>query len=191
VPTGVRNNSIGSQISVVHRYQWFTYISGSQISLAHRYHWFTDINALVHRYQWFTDSIGCCCLWPLESHGRPEPRLPPAAPRTSSHSSNIGSQISVVHRYHWLTDMIGCSCSRFLRHVPVVYVDYPGQLSLVQIYGTFNRAMLRIIPSLRTFSEPLTNAMVELYLLSQVRVCLSVCECVCVCAYMCVCMNKT
>ncbi|KAB7503496.1 Dynein heavy chain 11, axonemal [Armadillidium nasatum] len=38
---------------------------------------------------------------------------------------------------------------RFLRHVPVVYVDYPGELSLKQIYGTFNRAMLRIIPSLR------------------------------------------
>ena len=30
---------------------------------------------------------------------------------------------------------------RFLRHVPVVYVDYPGELSLQQIYGTFNRAM--------------------------------------------------
>lgn len=57
---------------------------------------------------------------------------------------------------------------RFLRHVPVVYVDYPGQASLVQIYGTFNRAMLRLIPSLRTYAEPLTNAMVELYLLSQV-----------------------
>lgn len=58
---------------------------------------------------------------------------------------------------------------RFLRHVPVVYVDYPGQASLVQIYGTFNRAMLRLVPTLRTYAEPLTNAMVELYLLSQVR----------------------
>lgn len=38
---------------------------------------------------------------------------------------------------------------RFLRHVPVVYVDYPGELSLKQIYGTFNRAMLRLIPPLR------------------------------------------
>jgi len=50
----------------------------------------------------------------------------------------------------------------------VVYVDYPGQPSLVQIYGTFNRAMLRLIPSLRAYAEPLTNAMVELYLMSQV-----------------------
>ena len=57
---------------------------------------------------------------------------------------------------------------RFLRHVPVVYVDYPGKQSLTQIYGTFNRAMLRLIPSLRTYSEPLTNAMVEFYLMSQV-----------------------
>ena len=53
--------------------------------------------------------------------------------------------------------------------MPVVYVDYPGQLSLTQIYGTFNRAMLRLVPSLRTYAEPLTNAMVEFYLMSQVQ----------------------
>ncbi|RWS31185.1 Dynein heavy chain: cytoplasmic-like protein [Leptotrombidium deliense] len=58
---------------------------------------------------------------------------------------------------------------RFLRHVPVVYVDYPGEISLKQIYGTFNRAMLRIVPSLRAYAEPLTAAMVEFYLLSQER----------------------
>lgn len=58
---------------------------------------------------------------------------------------------------------------RFLRHVPVVYVDYPGQASLTQIYGTFNRAMLRLIPSLRTYAEPLTAAMVEFYIMSQVE----------------------
>ncbi len=58
---------------------------------------------------------------------------------------------------------------RFLRHVPLVYVDYPGELSLKQIYGTFNRAMLRIMPSLRVYAEPLTNAMVEFYLMSQER----------------------
>ncbi|ROT81449.1 Dynein heavy chain, cytoplasmic [Penaeus vannamei] len=56
---------------------------------------------------------------------------------------------------------------RFLRHVPIVYVDYPGETSLKQIYGTFNRAMLRIIPSLRSYADPLTNAMVEFYLQSQ------------------------
>jgi dynein heavy chain 1 len=56
---------------------------------------------------------------------------------------------------------------RFLRHVPVIYVDYPGEVSLKQIYGTFTRAMLRLVPNLRAYSEPLTNAMVEFYLLSQ------------------------
>lgn len=61
------------------------------------------------------------------------------------------------------------SWCRFLRHVPVVYVDYPGPASLTQIYGTFNRAMLRLIPSLRTYAEPLTAAMVEFYTMSQVR----------------------
>ncbi|XP_078728003.1 cytoplasmic dynein 1 heavy chain 1-like isoform X1 [Lampetra fluviatilis] len=58
---------------------------------------------------------------------------------------------------------------RLLRHVPVVYVDYPGPASLTQIYGTFNRAMLRLIPALRAFAEPLTAAMVEFYTMSQER----------------------
>ncbi|XP_025833356.1 dynein heavy chain, cytoplasmic [Agrilus planipennis] len=58
---------------------------------------------------------------------------------------------------------------RFLRHVPVVYVDYPGETSLKQIYGTFSRAMLRLAPALRGYAEPLTNAMVEFYLSSQDR----------------------
>ena len=60
-----------------------------------------------------------------------------------------------------------CPC-RFLRHVPVIYVDYPGPLSLAQIYGTFNRAMLRVVPNLRAYADPLTNAMVEFYSMSQV-----------------------
>uniref|UniRef100_A0A1B0B0C4 Dynein heavy chain, cytoplasmic n=1 Tax=Glossina palpalis gambiensis TaxID=67801 RepID=A0A1B0B0C4_9MUSC len=58
---------------------------------------------------------------------------------------------------------------RFLRHVPIIYVDYPGETSLKQIYGTFSRAMLRLMPSLRGYAEPLTNAMVEFYLASQDR----------------------
>lgn len=49
-----------------------------------------------------------------------------------------------------------------------MYVDYPGQISLTQIYGTFNRAMLRLVPSLKPYAEPLTSAMVEFYLMSQV-----------------------
>ncbi|XP_063712959.1 cytoplasmic dynein 1 heavy chain 1-like isoform X4 [Symsagittifera roscoffensis] len=58
---------------------------------------------------------------------------------------------------------------RFLRHIPVVYVDYPGEMSLKQIYGTFNRAMLRCISSLKPYHEPLTNAMVEFFLKTQER----------------------
>ncbi|XP_050499617.1 dynein heavy chain, cytoplasmic isoform X4 [Diabrotica virgifera virgifera] len=58
---------------------------------------------------------------------------------------------------------------RFLRHVPVIYVDYPGETSLKQIYGTFTRAMLRLAPGLKGYAEPLTNAMVEFYLASQDR----------------------
>ncbi|KAI7869607.1 dynein heavy chain [Mucor mucedo] len=58
---------------------------------------------------------------------------------------------------------------RFLRHAPLVMVDYAGQLSLMQIYSTFTRAMLKVVPNLRGYSEPLTAAMVELYLASQKR----------------------
>lgn len=52
--------------------------------------------------------------------------------------------------------------------MPVIYVDYPGPASLKQIYGTFNRAMLRLVPNLRTYADPLTEAMVEFYIMSQV-----------------------
>ncbi|BGP45295.1 dynein heavy chain [Rhodotorula kratochvilovae] len=58
---------------------------------------------------------------------------------------------------------------RFLRHAPLVMVDYPGEASLKQIYGTFTRALLKVVPPLRGFAEPLTNAMVDFYLASQRR----------------------
>lgn len=56
---------------------------------------------------------------------------------------------------------------RFLRHAPLVMVDYPGEASLVQIYSTFNRALLKVIPMLRAYADPLTAAMVQVYLASQ------------------------
>lgn len=59
--------------------------------------------------------------------------------------------------------------ARFLRHAPLIMVDYPGEQSLHQIYGTFNTAVLKIIPSLRGYAEPLTQAMVRFYLESQQR----------------------
>ncbi|TFK57575.1 dynein heavy chain protein 1 [Heliocybe sulcata] len=58
---------------------------------------------------------------------------------------------------------------RFLRHAPLVMVDYPGELSLKQIYGTYTRAALKVVPNLRAYAEPLTDAMVEFYLASQKR----------------------
>ncbi|KAL1605495.1 dynein heavy chain [Nothophoma quercina] len=58
---------------------------------------------------------------------------------------------------------------RFLRHAPLVMVDYPGEQSLLQIYGTFNSAVLKIIPTLRGYSDALTRAMVQLFSESQKR----------------------
>jgi len=58
---------------------------------------------------------------------------------------------------------------RFLRHAPLVMVDYPGETSLLQIYGTFNNAVLKVIPSLRSYSQAMTCSMVQLYTESQKR----------------------
>lgn len=58
---------------------------------------------------------------------------------------------------------------RFLRHAPLIMVDYPGELSLIQIYGTFNNALLKIIPTLRGYADALTRAMIDVYLGSQKR----------------------
>lgn len=58
---------------------------------------------------------------------------------------------------------------RFLRHCPLIYVDYPGEISLKQIYGTFNRAMLQKFSQLKSSADALTNAMVEFFLMTQVR----------------------
>ncbi|KAK3716178.1 dynein heavy chain [Vermiconidia calcicola] len=58
---------------------------------------------------------------------------------------------------------------RFLRHAPLVMVDYPGEVSLKQIYGTFNNAILKIIPTLRGYADALTQGMIQVYLQSQQR----------------------
>ena len=51
----------------------------------------------------------------------------------------------------------------------MIFVDFPGPESLKQIYGTFNRAMLKKTPALRQFADPLTDAMVEFYTQSQLH----------------------
>lgn len=58
---------------------------------------------------------------------------------------------------------------RFLRHAPLIMVDYPGEVSLNQIYSTFNRALLKVTPNLRGYADALTAAMVDFYLASQRR----------------------
>jgi len=58
---------------------------------------------------------------------------------------------------------------RFLRHAPLIMVDYPGEISLKQIYGTYTRAVLKVVPNLRAYTDPLTDAMVDFYLASQRR----------------------
>ena len=59
--------------------------------------------------------------------------------------------------------------ARLLRHSPLVMVDYPGEVSLQQIYGAFNHAVLKVVPSLRGYAEALTSAMVHFYSESQAR----------------------
>ncbi|CAH7684549.1 hypothetical protein PPACK8108_LOCUS18778 [Phakopsora pachyrhizi] len=48
---------------------------------------------------------------------------------------------------------------RFILHAPLVMVDYSGEASLKQIYRTFNRAVLKVLPSWCGHAEPLTLAM--------------------------------
>ena len=59
--------------------------------------------------------------------------------------------------------------ARFMRHCPLMMVDFPGYDSLMQIYGTFNKAMLKSNPNLSNHWEKLTTAMVEYYSQSQKR----------------------
>eukprot|EP01039_Chlorochromonas_danica_P002781 gene2781-3035_t len=59
--------------------------------------------------------------------------------------------------------------SRFLRHAPVLFVDYPVESSLKQIYRCFNQALLRMHPNLKGFVDPLNDAMVEFYVKNKDR----------------------
>ena len=56
---------------------------------------------------------------------------------------------------------------RFLRYSPLLLVDFPSVPSLHQIYGTFCRALLKLLPAIRSQSQALTEAMVEVYSESQ------------------------
>jgi dynein heavy chain 1 len=52
---------------------------------------------------------------------------------------------------------------RFMRHVPLLLVDFPAKDSLMQIYRTFNGGMMKLFPNLKGETEAMTEAMVELY----------------------------
>ena len=59
--------------------------------------------------------------------------------------------------------------SRFLRHAPLLLVDFPERNSLLQIYSTFNGGLLKLFPNLKGEAEPLTSAMVQVYCEAQER----------------------
>ncbi|GMF22932.1 unnamed protein product [[Candida] boidinii] len=52
---------------------------------------------------------------------------------------------------------------RFLQQCSVFMVDYPSNKSLDHIYTTFNYGVLKNIPDLRGFVQPLTEAMIAVY----------------------------
>ncbi|OAF63790.1 hypothetical protein A3Q56_08505, partial [Intoshia linei] len=58
---------------------------------------------------------------------------------------------------------------RFLRHTCVLYVDYPSNISLYQIYLVFTKSLFRLNYSIHHYAEALTKAMVEFYSASQAK----------------------
>lgn len=58
---------------------------------------------------------------------------------------------------------------RFLRHAPLMLVDYPTEPSLKHIYRCFNHALLKPHFNVRSNVDPLNNAMVDFFLRNQAR----------------------
>jgi dynein heavy chain 1 len=58
---------------------------------------------------------------------------------------------------------------RFLRHVPLLLVDFPAKDSLMQIYRTFNGGMMKLFPNLKGETDAMTEAMVEVYVENQTK----------------------
>jgi len=52
---------------------------------------------------------------------------------------------------------------RFLRLCSILMIDYPSKASLKEIYLTFNRSLLKLIPNLSGYSTEITNCMLEVY----------------------------
>lgn len=51
----------------------------------------------------------------------------------------------------------------FLRHVCLVQVDYPGELSLLRIYQTLNDAIFKCAPNMKPFVNQITRASIDIY----------------------------
>ncbi|CAD7970789.1 unnamed protein product [Amoebophrya sp. A120] len=52
---------------------------------------------------------------------------------------------------------------RFLRHCPILLVDYPGKESLTHIYGTLMKGVMKLCPPCLNMAMPLAQAMVDFW----------------------------
>lgn len=59
--------------------------------------------------------------------------------------------------------------ARFLRHCPVLLVDYPSSQALQSIYGTLMKGLCKIHPSLRGLDQAFTNACIEAFSMNAAR----------------------
>ena len=90
--------------------------------------------------------------------------------RTSDHSWVHLERVQFVGACNPPTDAGRVPLShRFLRHAPLIQVDFPSINSLHQIYGTFNRALMKMLPLLRSYDKALTDAMIDIYSSCQLR----------------------
>src|SRR5438477_2747168 len=78
--------------------------------------------------------------------------------RTSDHTWVTLERVQFVGACNPPTDAGRVPLShRFLRHAPIILVDFPSASSLEQIYGTFYRALMKLQPALRSQADPLTK----------------------------------
>jgi dynein heavy chain 1 len=90
--------------------------------------------------------------------------------RTSDHQWISLERIQFVGACNPPTDAGRVPLShRFLRHAPLILVDFPSPPALQQIYGTFYRALMKLQPGLRSHADAFTSAMIEFCLASQKR----------------------
>ena len=52
---------------------------------------------------------------------------------------------------------------RLLRHLTLIYIDYPSPHSLIQIYAAMLKPLFRPVPSIRPFHFAFSEAMIEVY----------------------------